>query len=98
MFKPNFTRVDQHAGMLTISGQSDPSPPNDILSVHVTLVQGATSDSVAIGMPGDTWDVRIAVNGFAAGPAVLVGVETRRENSTIITWAQGMDIPKPGPN
>jgi hypothetical protein len=98
MFKPNFTRMAQDAGVLTISGQSDPKPPNDVLSVHVTLVQGATSDSVGVGMPGDTWDVRMAVGGFAPGPAVLVGVETRRENSTIITWAQPMEIPKENHN
>ena len=94
-FKHNFTGVQRADDSLVVSGASDPEPRDDILAVRVVLAQGERIEAAAVADVGAVWSVHVPSGGFAAGPATAVGVETRREHSTTITWVQPVDIPPP---
>jgi hypothetical protein len=106
-FKPNFTSATIKGDKVTVKGASDEEDTDDIVSIHVTLVQG---DRVAGGpltrfAAGEAarvtsvWNVSLPVQDPAqkagdlqAGPVAAFGVETRSTNATTITWAQSLDI------
>jgi hypothetical protein len=94
-FKHNFTSVRREDDDLVVSGASDPEPPDDILAVRVILAQGDRIEAAAVADVGAVWSVHVPSGGFVAGPATAVGVETRREHSTTITWVQPVEIPAP---
>jgi hypothetical protein len=91
--KPNFTRVDRRGGAIVLTGETDPEPEGDLLGIHVVLSQGAQTTAATVSVLGASWNVELSEDGFAAGPANVIGIETRRENATTITWAQAVEIP-----
>jgi hypothetical protein len=94
VFKPNFTGIGRDGTDLVVSGASDPGSIADILSIHVTIAQGATIERALVERIGASWNLRIPAQGFDDGPAVVFGVEARRENATTTTWSQALNIPK----
>jgi hypothetical protein len=94
VFKPNFTGIARDGTNLVVSGTSDASSVADILSIHVTLAQGETIERALVKRVGASWTVPIPAGGFEDGPAVVFGVEARRENATTITWSQALEVPK----
>ena len=91
--RPNFKRVDHISGSIVVGGTSDPHPPDDILLIQVVLSQGGHSVPSFIESVGMDWSVTIPAAGFTPGPAIVVGVEMRREHATTTTWAQAVEIP-----
>jgi hypothetical protein len=94
-FKQAFGAPTRSGGMLTLSGRSDPDPPGDILGIRVFLIQGERTVPASVDNPDASWHVDVPSDGFAAGAAVAVGIETRRVNCTTISWAQPVEIPPP---
>jgi hypothetical protein len=92
MVRPNFTDVERKGGDVRVTGVSD-KDTGDIVDIQVVLAQGAKVARKAVAKLGSQWDVEFTNAGFAAGPAVAFGVETRRENARTTTWAQALDIP-----
>jgi hypothetical protein len=106
-FKPNFTGATIKGDKVTIKGLSDETETDDIVGIHVTLVQ---DDRVAGGpltrfaggealRVTSVWNVSIPVKDpenqagdLHLGPVAAFGVETRRTNAATITWAQSLDI------
>jgi len=93
--RPNFKRLDHIGGSIVVGGTSDPHPPDDILMIQVLLSQGGHSVAEFIQFVGQDWSVTVPAEGFSPGPALVVGVETRRENATTTTWAEAVVIPEP---
>jgi hypothetical protein len=79
-------------GRVVVRGQTDPEPEGDVLGIRVVLSQGGQSATGDVRIPGLNWEVELPDDGFSAGAATAFGVETRRENSTTTTWAQGVEI------
>jgi hypothetical protein len=92
-FKQAFNAPTRSDGALRLSGNSDPD--GDILGIRVFLIQGERTVPASVESPGPAWRVNVPSDGFAEGPAVAVGIETRRENCTTISWAQPVEIPPP---
>lgn len=90
--RPNFTDVDRRGGALVVTGQSDAEPEGDIVGIHVVATQGGASTGGTVHQPGGNWIVELPGEGFDAGAVTVVGVETRRENATSITWTQTLEI------
>jgi hypothetical protein len=92
--KPNFTDVNHTGDAVVLTGQSDPEPAGDIVDIRVVLTQGGKVESAVVPTVGDrAWLVDVPAAGFAAGPAVAIGIETRREDSVTVTWTQAVQIP-----
>jgi hypothetical protein len=99
MFKPNFTDVQIDGDTVHVFGTSDPEDQQDILDIRVILAQegraaggSARISGGSVAKVSSAWQADLPSEGFAAGPAVAFGVETRRENVTTITWAQPVTI------
>ena len=92
--RPNFTSVHHTGGTIVLRGTSDPTPDGDIVSIQVVLSQSGQSTPASVDGIGGEWSVAVAAEGFNDGTAVAVGIETRRENATTITWAQAVEIPE----
>jgi hypothetical protein len=97
--RPNFTDVQLAGDTVRVFGTSDPDDPDDILDIRVILAQegraGGESARIAGGSVvqlGSAWRAEVPSEGFAPGPAVAFGVETRRKNVTTITWAEPVEI------
>lgn len=102
MLRPNFDEVRIIGDQVVVQGTSD--EVDDIASIRAILAQEGNSD----GGPGvfvediegrarargvDTlWQVEIPIGNFKVGPAVAFGVEQRKENFLMITWAQAVQI------
>jgi len=95
-FKPNFTDAHLAGDTVVVSGASSPEPAGDIVDIRVVLAQGERVDRGVVAVVGENWNVHIPAGGFVAGTATAFGVETRREHSTTITWAEQVDILAPG--
>jgi len=91
--KPNFTSARLTGGRVLVAGTTDAEPEGDILGIRVTLSQGDRVVTGDVRNLGESWNVEMPGEGFAAGPATAFGVETRRENATTTTWAQALEIP-----
>jgi hypothetical protein len=92
-FGPNFTGVSRRDDVVVVAGKSA-DPAEDVLDITVSLRQGDRMETASVGrVGGASWEVGIPAAGFAAAPAVLLGVEMRRENATTVTWTQTFDIP-----
>ena len=92
--RPNFTSARLAGGVIRINGTSDPDPADDIVAIRVVLSQGAQNSTADVRGFGENWNVDMPDAGFAPGPATAFGVESRRENATVTTWAQGVEITK----
>jgi hypothetical protein len=46
-----------------------------------------------VAQVGTAWSAPVPSEGFVAGPATAVGVETRRGHSMTITWVDPVTIP-----
>jgi hypothetical protein len=90
--KPNFTSASLAGGRVTVQGQTDPEPEGDIVAIRVVLSQGGKTVDGDVRSAGANWEVELPGDGFSAGSATAFGVETRRENSTTITWTQTVEI------
>jgi hypothetical protein len=98
--KPNFDAAlqDDDTKAVTVSGTSDPSDFEDIVSIQVILAQGKTIGSGDAGIAhggakaSSSWTAIIDEQGFVPGDAVAVGVERRLDNHTTTTWAQSLKI------
>jgi hypothetical protein len=90
--KPNFTEARLGGGRVVVRGKTDPEPEGDVVGIRVVLTQGGRSATGDVGILGPNWEVELPDDGFAAGGATAFGVETRRENSTTITWTQTVEI------
>jgi hypothetical protein len=90
--KPNFTGARMSGGRVVVRGQTDPEPEGDIVGIRVVLSQGGQTVDGDVRSAGANWEVELPADGFSAGHATAFGVETRRENSTTITWSQGVEI------
>jgi hypothetical protein len=93
--RPNFTRVVHIGGSIVVSGTSGPGPFDDIILIQVLLSQGRQTVASFIEFAGNDWSATIPAEGFSPGPAIVVGVETRRENATTTTWVEAMELPIP---
>jgi hypothetical protein len=94
--RPNFTDVNHSGDAVVLTGISDPEPSGDIVDIRVVLSQGERVESAVVETVGDAiWTVDVPSAGFVAGPAVAIGIETRRENSATLTWTQPVQIPSP---
>jgi hypothetical protein len=100
-FKPSFTTAQLNDDTVQVFGISDTSDPpgNDILDIRVVLTQPATAQggapriaSVSVAELDDAWQANLPSEGFAKGPAVAFGVETRRTNAKTITWVEPIEI------
>jgi hypothetical protein len=92
-FKSNFTGLHRDGDTMVLSGRSDPDPPGDVVDIRVVLAQGERIERASVDVINDKWNVRLPSDGFAAGPAVAFGIETRRENAATLTWTQTIEIP-----
>ena len=92
--RPNFTGVRHIGYAVVLAGRSDPEPRSDIADIRVVLTQGGNVESaVVLRARSRTWTVKLPSDGFVAGPAIAIGIETRRENSATLTWTQAVQIP-----
>jgi hypothetical protein len=98
--KPNFTTVVIQGNDVVVNGVSPEDAKDreagvvDLLGIAVTLEQ---DNHVAIGVApsNESWVATLAdeaVNFTAGQDAQAVGVEFRRENTTITTWSQTVTI------
>jgi hypothetical protein len=99
--RPSFTSVQLTNGTLQVLGISDTSEPpgNDILDIRVVLTQPAAAQGepprIASGSVAElspAWQANLPAQGFAPGPAVAFGVETRRTNAKTTTWVEPIEI------
>jgi hypothetical protein len=92
--RPNFSDARLAGGVVRVNGSSDPDPADDIVAIRVVLSQGAQVTTGDVRGFGENWNVDLPDDGFSAGPATAFGVESRKENATVTTWAQGVQISK----
>jgi hypothetical protein len=90
--RPNFTGVQLTGDTVQVSGTSDPDDPDDIVDIRVILAQEGRMARGSVATVGSAWQADVPSEGFAPGPAVAFGVETRRTNVTTITWAEPVEI------
>jgi hypothetical protein len=90
-FRPNFTGVHRDGDTLIVSGTSD--EVEDIVDIRVVVSQGARIEHAVVDSIIGDWTARMPAGGFAAGPAVVFGIETHSGNATTITWSQPLDVP-----
>jgi hypothetical protein len=90
--RPNFTSARLAGGRVIVAGTTDVEPEGDVVGIRVTLSQGSKAVTGDVHILGENWNVELPGDGFTAGAATAFGVETRRENSTTITWAQTLEI------
>jgi hypothetical protein len=95
--RPNFTDVTLTGNTVRVEGESPSETPEDVadlVGIQVVLAQ----DGQTVGGPVDelteVWHADLDVNpgDFRVGPAVVFGVETRREKFTTVTWSQRVEI------
>jgi hypothetical protein len=98
--KPNFTSVAIAGNDVIVNGVSPEDAKDrdagvvDLLGIAVSLEQ---DDNVALGVAqaDESWTATLeneAVNFTAHQNALVVGVEFRKENATITTWSQTIEI------
>ena len=107
MLKPNFTSARLEGDQVIVNGKSATDPESgpaaeeiaDIVGIRVVLTQGERVDHSPVNKVSSTWSAVFNVkdeegkaSDFHAGEATVVGVETHRENATVISWAQKMPI------
>jgi hypothetical protein len=106
MVRPNFTGASIQNGTVSVTGQSGIAPngsraefDQDVVDIRVVLIQGARMDHKTIDTLDPNWAATFSIvdqvgsgPDYQAGPAVAVGVERRRENDTVISWAQTLPI------
>ena len=91
--RPNFTGVEHTDNVVRVSGVSG-DPFADVLDIQVVLTQANRVARKTVSRLDSVWDVEFPSEGFAAGPAVAFGWETRKENFTTISWAEPVEIPE----
>jgi hypothetical protein len=97
--KPNFTKVRLAGGKVTVQGESNSQDLDDIVGIHVLVRQEAkagedqaTLAAGSVAQAGSTWEAELDDKGFAAGPAMALGVETHSDPLTAISWAESVEI------
>ncbi|HEY1277988.1 MAG TPA: hypothetical protein VGF25_23985 [Thermoleophilaceae bacterium] len=97
--KPNFTGVRIDGSDVIVDGASPEDAKDkdtgvvDLLGVAVFLSQGEHT-AVGAAKPDEAWVATLEgeANNFSKGQASVTGVEVRKENSTITTWSQKVQI------
>jgi len=106
MIRPNFTSVILEevdgVGTVRVEGTSDSTDDDalaDIVDIVVVLVQGDRIARQSVNKVTNPWVADVpqsdpAGNGqdFQRGEAIAFGVESRVENSLVITWTERVTI------
>jgi hypothetical protein len=106
MVRPNFTDVRIQGAEVRVNGTSGVEPTSgsradfgDVVDIRVVLIQGDRVEHGAVDAPDPNWSATFPVKDpaeaapdYHAGEAVAVGVETRKENFTVISWRETMTI------
>jgi hypothetical protein len=91
--RPNFTGVERRGDKVRVSGVSDDDFA-DIVDIQVVLTQGNQIVRKVVQDRGSVWVVEFDSKDFVAGPVMVFGWETRKENFTTISWAAAFEIPE----
>jgi hypothetical protein len=95
--KPNFTDVKLMGNTVRVEGESPSEKPEDVadlVGIQVVLAQDGRTAGGPVDELTEVWHANLDVNpgDFRVGPAVVFGVETRRENFTTVTWSEPVEI------
>lgn len=97
-FKPSFGDVQLMGDIVRVNGQAEPGDLPD--EIRVVLVQTGQTTGGAVEEMRTGWRADLGAEGFEAGEAVAIGVETRMadadkmppENFNQFTWIQTVTI------
>lgn len=106
MVRPNFTSVILHevdgVGTVQVEGTSDDTDDpalSDIVDIVVVLVQGDRIARQSVNKVTNPWiadvpqrDPAGSAQDFQKGEAIAFGVESRVENSLVMTWTEHVTI------
>ncbi len=97
--RPNFTEVRLKGGKVTALGVSNSDDLDDIVGIQVVVRQEAKTARGAaklasgfVAQAGSTWQAEFPANGVAAGPALVIGMETHSDPVTTIWWVESVTI------
>jgi hypothetical protein len=106
MVRPNFTDIRIQGGKVKVKGVSGVDEEtgsrvdfDDVVDIRVVLIQGDRTEHGPVDSIDPNWTATFDVADqtgsapdFHAGDAVAIGVERRRQNATVISWAETMPI------
>lgn len=97
--RPNFTEVRLSGDKVTALGESNADDLTDLVGIQVLVRQEAPAGGGAaklaagfVAQAGSSWEAEFDANGLAAGPALVVGVETHSNPISTISWVESVEI------
>lgn len=95
--RPNFTDVRLNGDKVIALGESNAEDLADLVGIQVIVRQeaqggGAKLAAGFVAQAGSSWEAEFDANGLAAGPALVVGVETHSDPISTTAWVESVEI------